>query len=160
MYVPVCVCVCVSRTCTQRSYCMTNSQTTEDTLAPVAPPGVPLFQSHLLWNNFNTNCVREFEIVKARRRPPVLIFSLYSHPLQLSEIGCIPPPTPIALPSITPCWQQTDTSSHSHSALNIALLQSAATASSSHITAVQFASIYVINCTLCLSRRDLPPMTQ
>lgn len=49
-------------------------------------------------------------------------FLLYSHPLQLSGIGCMPPPTPIALPSITPRCQRTDTSSHSHSASNITLL--------------------------------------
>lgn len=74
---------------------------------------------------FNTGgAVREFEIVEGT---VLIFFPLYSHPLQLSEIGCIPPPTPIALPSITPCWQQTDTSSHSCGALNIALLQSAAT---------------------------------
>lgn len=79
---------------------------------------------------FNTGCaVREFEIVEGMQASSTVLifFPLYSHPLQLSEIGCIPPPTPIALPSITPCWQQTDTSSHSCGALNIALLQSAAT---------------------------------
>lgn len=65
-------------------------------------------------------------------------FLLYSHPLQLSEKGCMPPPTPIALPSITLRWQWADTSSHTHSELNITLLQSTTTAIVSHISPVQF----------------------
>lgn len=141
--------VCVSNTFTRP---VTSSQTTKVTWDWTVPQGVPLFQSHLLWADFNTTelCVWEFKIVKACRLPPVLIFVLYSHPLQLSEIGCMPPPTPIALPSITPRWQQTDTSSHSHSALNITLLQSATTAIAAHTyLPCSFVSIYVINCTLC-----------
>lgn len=134
-----CGCVCVQHIHTYR-HPMTNSNTTKVTSPSTASPGVPLFQSHLLWTDFNTTelCVWEFAIVKACRLPLLLIFLLYSHPLQLSERGCMPPPTPIALLSITPRWQRADTSSHSHSALNITLLQSTTTATSSHISTVQF----------------------
>ena len=60
---------------------------------------------------------------KAYRLPPVLIVCLYCHPLLLSETGCVPPPTPTALLSITPGWQQTGNPSRPHSASYIALLE-------------------------------------
>ncbi len=134
----VCGCVWPTHSHTHR-HPVTNSPTTKVKSASTASPGVPLFQLHPLWAGFNTTelCVRVWDS-EGTQTSSCSYFLLYSHPLQLSEIGCMPPPTLIALPSITPRWQQTDTSSHSHSAFNITLLQSATTGSSSHISAVHF----------------------
>ena len=96
-------------------------------------PGALLFYPHPLWIDcapsnspaLHVNAFFFFSSAKAKayRLPPVLIVCLYCHPLLLSETGCVPPPTPTALLSITPGWQQTGNPSRPHSASYIALLE-------------------------------------
>jgi len=123
MYKLMCVWLCVSSTFTFRE---TNWQTHQPWLFPqVFHCSIYIYL--LAFLNTTNFSLWEFEMVSSCSLPPCLMFLLYSHPLQLSGRGCMPPPTPIALPSITLRWQQTDTSSHTHSDLNITLLHSAAT---------------------------------